>query len=281
MADHFSLAQHLQEAATKYLAAPALLNGESIWSFGELLAQSHALAEDIEQSLQPLIKSAPPFQLARYAYASSLKNRPYWPLAPSASLSFNSPGSSSSISRCSIPSPDAIPALPGAALIISTSGSEGRPRAVLLGNAQLDVAAAASNKRLPLGPGDLWLNCLPLYHIGGQAILWRCARAAAGVLLHAGFNADAVAIDLQRYPVTHISLVPAMLAQLVERKVKPPSSLRIALIGGAALSPSLYHQATSAGWPLYPSYGMSETSAQFATFMPSDGEWHEGLVGQP
>lgn len=290
MADHFSLAQHLQNAATEHPAAPALLYDGKIWTFVELLAECQALAEQIGQGPQPLVKLADTIQLAHHAYACSLKNRPFWPVAPRASNCFYgskgsryfyTPGTRISFSVRSKPLPNTISALTDVALIISTSGSEGQPRAVLLGNVQLDSAAAASNKCLPLAPGDLWLNCLPLYHIGGQAILWRCARAAAGVLLHEGYNVDAVARDLQRHPVTHISLVPAMLARLVEQKVKPPSTLRVSLIGGAALSRTLYDKAMTAGWPLYPSYGMSETSAQFATFKPGDGAWHEGMVGQP
>ena len=43
---------------------------------------------------------------------------------------------------------------PRVALVISTSGSEGEPRGVLLSNANLDAAAAASNQLLPLGAAD-------------------------------------------------------------------------------------------------------------------------------
>jgi O-succinylbenzoic acid--CoA ligase len=55
----------------------------------------------------------------------------------------------------------------------------------------------------------------------------------------------------------------------------------VTLIGGAALSLPLYEQANASGWPLYPSYGMSETAAQLATFMPQDGQWRPGRVGKP
>ena len=42
----------------------------------------------------------------------------------------------------------------------------------------------------------------------------------------------------------------------------------------------LYEKAIAAGWPVYPSYGMSETSAQLATYDPADGPWQPGLVGK-
>jgi O-succinylbenzoic acid--CoA ligase len=72
-----------------------------------------------------------------------------------------------------------------------------------------------------------------------------------------------------------------MLARLLDHEVAPPPTLRAALIGGAALSRPLFERAMAAGWPLYVSYGMSETAALISTFTPDDGPWHEGLVGHP
>ncbi|HXE39960.1 MAG TPA: AMP-binding protein [Azonexus sp.] len=263
MADNNSLAHHLRQAANTHPNSPALIAGATHWSFAELLADAQSLAGQPGEPGAPLTKTGDSLTLARHAYACSLNQQPFWPLAPDK------------------PRPETTNLRSTAALIISTSGSEGQPRPVLLGNDQLDAAAAAANARLALGPGDLWLNCLPLYHIGGQSILWRCARAAAGVLLHDGFAAEAVADDLARQPVTHISLVPAMLARLLELGIRPPPGLRVALIGGAALALPLHDKARAAGWPLYPSYGMTESAALVAVHTPSDGAWHQGLVGKP
>lgn len=167
------------------------------------------------------------------------------------------------------------------ALVIATSGSEGAPKAVMLTQTNLDAAAAASNARLPLRAGDLWLDCLPLQHIGGMAILYRCLRAGATLLLHEGFAADAVWRDLHDYPVTHISLVPAMLARLLDVAggAPPPASLRYALVGGAALSAPLFRRAHAAGWPICPTWGMSECAAQAATLLLPGADWQEGEVG--
>ena len=259
-----SLADHLELAAASNPGGMALRHGDRAWTFAEWLADCRQLAHDLPGSPTPFICSGDSLHLARHAYACGFQNRAFFPVHRGNALP--------AINR----------SLADVALIIATSGSEGNPRAVLLGNAQLDAAAAASNERLPLHPGDLWLNCLPLYHIGGQSILWRCARASAAVLLHDGFAAEQVAADLAAQPVTHISLVPAMLALLLDMGASPPASLRVALIGGAALSQVLYDRAVAAGWPLYPSYGMSETAAQLATFDPAhDGPWHRGQVGRP
>jgi len=257
-----SLADHLQNAARSHPDAPALIAGGQHWSFAELLADSAALAATLAAGPRPLRLAGSSLELARHAWACALKNRPFWPVDR----------------KHSSPVPNVAPDI---ALIISTSGSEGQPRAVCLSRANLEAAAAAANRRLPLHPGDRWLACLPLYHIGGQAILWRCTRAAASVLLHEGFDTTAIANDLAAHPVSHLSLVPAMLARLLDAGIRPPASLRHVLVGGAALSLPLYERASAAGWPLHPSYGMSETAAQIATWTPADGPWHEGLVGRP
>lgn len=272
MAAPTSLAQHLQQAATESPQAGALLHAGKRLSFAELVDDSRDLADQHAGRRGTIIEAGDSLHLARHAYACSFQNRPFFPV--DRALKEVPLGDRNALQEINQPLSDV-------ALIIATSGSEGKPRAVLLGNAQLDAAAAASNERLPLHPGDLWLNCLPLYHIGGQSILWRGARAGASVLLHDGFAAEQVVADLAAQPVTHISLVPAMLARLLDLGTKPPASLRVALIGGAALAQSLYDRAVAAGWPLYPSYGMSETAAQFATFDPADGPWNEGLVGRP
>jgi O-succinylbenzoic acid--CoA ligase len=167
------------------------------------------------------------------------------------------------------------------ALLIATSGSEGAPKVVMLSEANIEAAAGAANERLPLHVGDVWLACLPLHHIGGMAILGRCLRAAATLLLHDGFSPTAVWDDLRTRRVSHLSLVPAMLARLLDvaQGAPPPGSLRHVLIGGAALSRPLFERALASGWPIHPSWGMSESTAQAATLLRPDGDWQVGDVG--
>ena len=163
------------------------------------------------------------------------------------------------------------------ALLVKTSGSSGGSKVVMLTRENLLVSAAAVNRRLGFGSDDVWLGCLRLSHIGGLAIIHRWALARGGLILHEGFDAQAVAEDLQRCPVTHISLVPPMLGRLLETGVAPPPSLRVVLVGGQALSPVLAERALDAGWPLFLTYGMTETTSQIATSahalerVPSDG----------
>lgn len=168
------------------------------------------------------------------------------------------------------------------ALVIETSGSSGAPKAAMLSQDAVLASATQVNARLALGPGDLWLCCLPRHHIGGLAIAYRCALAGATLLLHQGFDATAVAADLVRRRVTHLSLVPPMLARLLDHLPDgPPPALRVALVGGQGLSPALAQRALDAGWPLYATYGMTETGSQVASCGPLTEAPVEGVVGLP
>lgn len=173
------------------------------------------------------------------------------------------------------------PELPGhAELLIATSGSTGATKNVMLSAANLEAAVRASRSRIPLRAGDIWLACLPLQHIGGIAIFYRCAEAGAAVLHHRGFDATRVMAEMERHGVSHVSLVPAMLARLLEIG-PPPARLKYALVGGGPLSANLARRAHQAGWPICPTYGMSETASQVATLAGFSPDWREGMVGSP
>ena len=165
-------------------------------------------------------------------------------------------------------------------LIIATSGSSGAPRGAMLTGGNLAAAVHASRHRLPLGPGDVWLGCLPLHHIGGLSVLFRCLEAGATILLHRRFDARTVAADLADGNATHVSLVPAMLGQLLDQGCRPSPRLRHVLVGGASLPLALAERAVAAGWPIHPSYGLSEAASQVATCVSAIG-WRPGLAGEP
>ncbi len=167
-------------------------------------------------------------------------------------------------------------------LILATSGSGGRPRGVMLSGANLAAAVGAFRQRWPLGPGDRWLACLPLFHIGGLAIVYRCLAAGAEVEFHQSFDPARVWAALRRGRISHISLVPAMLAALLDQAgaARAPTRLRMALLGGAALAPPLAERARRAGWPLCVCYGMTETAALCAADCGPSAGAEAGLAGR-
>lgn len=166
-------------------------------------------------------------------------------------------------------------------LMIATGGSTSSPRVVRLNGHNIMAGVTASRRRLKTTADDIFLCCLPLFHIGGLAMIYRTIEAGGTLVLHDGFQIDSIIKDMETYQATQISLVPTMLSSLVQQQYQPPKSLRVALIGGSPLSEALYNEAISAGWPLIPTYGMTENASQIATLDPGANKWHPGLVGEP
>ena len=83
-------------------------------------------------------------------------------------------------------------------LIVFTSGSGGQGRGVVLSWGNLDAGQAASAQHLGHTSEDVWLGVLPIFHVGGAAILIRCAARRSAVLLHDRFEPEAVAAGLDQ-----------------------------------------------------------------------------------
>ena len=173
------------------------------------------------------------------------------------------------------------PGHPDSRFLIHTSGSEGAAKGVILTGENIAAAAEASRLRLGNGPADTWLAVLPLFHVGGLAILWRQAEVGGTVVLHHRFDADAAAAALGDGSVTLASLVPTMLRRILDRGVKPSTRLRAVLVGGGFASQDLIRRAREAGYPVLPTYGMTETGGQVATVAPDEQVGAPGGVGRP
>ena len=152
--------------------------------------------------------------------------------------------------------------------IVMTSGSSGAPRAAAHSFDNHLQAALAANRNMPLAPGDRWLLSLPLFHVSGIAILFRCAFAGAAVVLP---EKDAsLETELTNAKATHASLVPTQLHRLLESETGRDALRRMkgVLLGGAPASPALIERAYDLEIPLVCSYGMTETAAQLCATPP-------------
>lgn len=165
--------------------------------------------------------------------------------------------------------------------LVFTSGTSGKPQGVPLTFNNHFYSALASAYRLGTLPHDLWLSCLPLYHVGGLAVIWRCCLYGTAVDLHSRFVLESVNEALDHKPITLISLVPTMLHRLLEARTSWPQTLRLVLLGGAAATPELLEKAQAAQLPIATTYGLTEASSQVATMLPNDVKKKPGSVGRP
>jgi O-succinylbenzoic acid--CoA ligase len=141
------------------------------------------------------------------------------------------------------------------------------------------TAAVASARHgavaVPFGPGDTWHASLSAAHVGGLMILVR-AIALGGAACIA--PAPRTWADLAG--ITHVSVVAAQLARLLEDAADPPASLKAVLLGGGPSAQALRDAALARGLPLFVTYGLTETCSQVATGRLAAGE-PATLAGPP
>ena len=151
------------------------------------------------------------------------------------------------------------------ALVMFTSGTTGKPKAVALTWQQLMGAAGASNRVLSQRGSGLWQAVLPLFHIGGFQVLVRSVLNRTPLRLYARFDAARVLRDGENRRVTHLSVVDKMLQDLLAADTRGAlAGYRCILLGGGPLNASTIGRALAAGVRVYASYGMTETSSQIA-----------------
>jgi O-succinylbenzoic acid--CoA ligase len=157
---------------------------------------------------------------------------------------------------------------PGVATVMFTSGTTSAPKPVFLTLENWQANAVGSALALGLDTDERWLCAMPLAHVGGLSILLRSTLYATTVVLHSRFETEAVLGDLMSTErrITLVSLVPTMLARLLDAGLEQPPTLRWALLGGGPIPPGLLARAAEAGIPVAPTYGMTEGCSQIATF---------------
>ena len=158
-------------------------------------------------------------------------------------------------------------ALDEIATIMHTSGTTAAPRPVALSYDNWLWNALGSALALGLDSQERWLCPMPLAHVGGLSIQLRSAIYATTVVLHDRFDTEAALAALMdpAQAVTLVSLVPTMLARLLDAGLREPPTLRWALLGGGPIAPALLEAAAAAGVSVAPSYGMTEACSQIAT----------------
>ena len=203
------------------------------------------------------------------------------------------------ISRAILPDPtDRIEALPWAtsdwvasdldysedavAVQVYTSGTSGKPKGVLLTNANLARKVTGTKTMWRLTPRSRTLLSTPLFHVGGLSWLLAGLASGATTVLARSAHTQDLLHHLASDEITHAFLVPTQIRGLCEQ-IPPHTafpSVQAVYYGAAPMDPDLRSQAQQLFGPvLHHLYGLSETTGAI-TELPADSALH-GSAGKP
>ena len=158
------------------------------------------------------------------------------------------------------------------AVVMFTSGTTGRSKAVPLTWENLCGSAAVSNASLNRHGEGLWQIALPLYHVGGLQMVVRSLLNANPFILYQRFDAERVLADAARRGATHISVVDKMLQDMLASSHAPGvGRYECILLGGGPLNAQTLGRALAMRARVYASYGMTETASQIANALVTPG----------
>jgi long-chain acyl-CoA synthetase len=171
------------------------------------------------------------------------------------------------------------------AVILYTSGTTGQPKGAELTHANLLTNVEVTRTTLlNLGPGDVVLGALPLFHSFGQTVGMGCSTASGACLsLLPRFNPVRALEIIKRDKVTVFMGVPTMYAAILHSGGGDGGdavSLRLCVSGGAAMPAEVMRAFEKQfGCMILEGYGLSETSP-VASFNHPDRERKPGTIGQ-
>jgi long-chain acyl-CoA synthetase len=164
--------------------------------------------------------------------------------------------------------------------IYFTGGTTGRPKGVMLSQANFVCQAAAMQSALELRSNSVYLHATPLFHLADCGIGHAVTFAAGGHSFLARFEAAACLEKICEDHVTEINLVPTMLAALLDAAedeshgaVAALAAVRTVAYGGAPIPAPLLRQllARLPNAKFRQFYGMTETCGACTSLAP---EWH-------
>jgi O-succinylbenzoic acid--CoA ligase len=156
---------------------------------------------------------------------------------------------------------------------LDTSGTTGSLKLSALSKRAILASAKSVNRHLDAQRDDVWCRVLPTFHVGGLGIVARAYLAGSRVV-SAEWEARKFSEIAEHERVTLSALVPAQVRDLVGQQLRAPKSIRAIVVGGGAMADDLYKAARDLGWPVLPSYGLTETASQVATATPQSPDMH-------
>ncbi|MCC5854445.1 MAG: AMP-binding protein [Idiomarina sp.] len=173
------------------------------------------------------------------------------------------------------------------AVLMSTSGSSGSPKAVMLSRNNLEANAQAILAYLPISERDTAITSLPLHYSFGLSVLnTHLAAGAKIVLTNLGMMERGFWDLVKAQGVTSLSGVPfhyQMLRMLRLERMELPALRYLTQAGGRLEAAQVKHFSAlcaAKGWQLYVMYGQTEATARMAFVPPEAIRDNPDIIGR-
>ena len=170
------------------------------------------------------------------------------------------------------------------ALLPYSSGTTGLPKGVVLTHRALVASLCGTRPAHPVGPDDVVVAVLPLFHIYGMQVSMNLALAAGATVVTVGrFELESFLRILQDRRVTRAEVVPPIVLALAKDPAVDRydlSSLRVITSAAAPLGEELADLcAERLGCRVKQAYGMTELGGA-THFAPDEGEERPDSIGR-
>lgn len=272
MSPERGIAARLRELARERPAATAVADGGASTTWSELDAMAEAASSGVARGSPVAIDGAPSAAAIAGIIGAIRAGGIAAPLAPGLTERERAAALAALRGRAA---PD------GTALVVMTSGTTGRPRGVA--HSEASLAASADAWRAVLPPATGWVLALGLAHVAGLGVLWRAVADGVPVRIAPAGDTAALLAALGDPAVSHVSLVPPQLARLLDAvsDAPPPPGLRAVPLGGGAIPEALVRRAVAAGWPVVPTYGLTEMGSGVTALRAGEAAEAPATAGRP
>lgn len=182
------------------------------------------------------------------------------------------------------------------ATINYTSGTTARPKGVQLTHRNLWLNAATFGWHVGVGPDDVYLHTLPMFHCNGWGMPYAVTAMGGRHIVQRKVDGRQILERIEAHGVTLMCGAPAVVAAVLaaadewEGPIPGSGSVRI-VVAGAPPPTSLIEQVeTVLGWEFIQIYGLTETAplltisqtrSEWADLSPTDRAVRLGRAGAP
>lgn len=170
------------------------------------------------------------------------------------------------------------------ALVLHTSGTTGRPKAVPLSHRNLTRTMSNVQHTYQLSPADRTMLVMPLFHVHGLLAGFLAPLASGGsVIVPPGFSASTFWTDFVTHKANWYTAVPTMHQILLKTPSawpKPLPKIRFIRSCSSPLSPKVFHELEKAfDAPVLEAYAMTEAAHQMTSNPLPPAQRKPGSVG--